>query len=132
MLLSLYSFNCRFCFRHIQTYSSVLEEHTHAYSEPCVSLPYSEPWHILITNISKVYSKHHIKHFHKSSILDVWYSSECTSLLKMLDFTASSTLYFRLILACSRFIQPYLFFLRHINNPSILRNILLHRYSGTF
>ena len=32
---------------------------------------------------------------------------------------------FRHILACSRFIQPYLFLLRHIKNPSILRNILL-------
>ena len=39
----------RFCFRHIQTYSSILQQHTHAYSEPWVSLAYSEPWHILIT-----------------------------------------------------------------------------------
>ena len=36
MLLSLF----RFCFRHIQTYSSIIPEHTHAYSEPCVSLTY--------------------------------------------------------------------------------------------
>ena len=35
------------------------------------------------------------------------------SLLKMLYFTVSLTLYFRHILACSRFIQPYLFLLRH-------------------
>ena len=32
-------------FRH----SSIIQEHTHAYSEPCVSLAYSEPCHILIT-----------------------------------------------------------------------------------
>ena len=40
---------CRFCFRRIQTYSSIIQEHTHAYSEPCVSLAYPEPWHNLIT-----------------------------------------------------------------------------------
>ena len=39
MLLSLYSY-FRFCFRHIQTYSSIVQEHTYAYSEP---------WHIRIT-----------------------------------------------------------------------------------
>ena len=32
-------------FRHIRA----LYEHTHVYSEPCVSLAYSEPWHIPIT-----------------------------------------------------------------------------------
>ena len=37
-----------FCFRHIQTYSSIIQEHTHAYSQPCVSLPNSEPWSIPI------------------------------------------------------------------------------------
>ena len=30
-------------------YSSIAQEHTHAYKEPCVSLAYSEPWHIPIT-----------------------------------------------------------------------------------
>ena len=48
MLLSLYSY-FRFCFRHIHIYSSIIQEHTHAYSEPCVSLACLEPWHIPIT-----------------------------------------------------------------------------------
>ena len=48
MLLGLYSY-FRFCFRHIQTYLSTIQEHTHAYSEPCVFLAYSEPWHIPVT-----------------------------------------------------------------------------------
>ena len=41
----------------------------------------------------------------------------------------SLALYFRHILACSRLIQPYLFLLRYIKNPSILKNILLQRYA---
>ena len=48
MLLRLYNY-FRFCFKHIQTYSSNIQEHTHAYSEFCVSLAYLGPWHILIT-----------------------------------------------------------------------------------
>ena len=48
MILSLYNY-FRFFFRYIQTYSSIIQEHTHAYSELCVSLAYSEPWHIPIT-----------------------------------------------------------------------------------
>ena len=48
VLLSLYSY-IKFCFRHIQTYSSIIQEHTHVYLEPSVSLTYSEPWHIHIT-----------------------------------------------------------------------------------
>ena len=31
------------------TYSSIIQEHTHAFLEPFVSLVYSEPWHIPIT-----------------------------------------------------------------------------------
>ena len=48
MLLILYSY-FRFRFRHIGTYSSIIQDHTHAYSEPCVPLAYSEPWHIPTT-----------------------------------------------------------------------------------
>ena len=39
----------RSCFRHVLTYSSIIQEHTYAYSEPSVSLAYSKPWHISIT-----------------------------------------------------------------------------------
>ena len=134
MLLSLYSY-FRFCFRHIQTYSSIIQEHTHAYSEPCLFLVYSEPWYIFITDHIQTPRYIHntiLNIFHKSSILVVWYSSEYAFLLKMLYFTVFLTLYFRHILACSRFIQPYLVLLRHIRNPSILKNILLQRYSGIF
>ena len=42
----------------------------------------------------------------------------------------SLTLYFRYILAYSRLIKTYLFFLRHIENPSIFRNVLFQPYSG--
>ena len=48
VLLSLHSYS-RFCLRQIQTYLSIIQEHTHAYLEPCVSLAYSEPWYIPIT-----------------------------------------------------------------------------------
>ena len=50
MSLFIYKYSYfRFYFKHIQTYSSIIEEHTHANSEPCVSLVYSEIWHIRIT-----------------------------------------------------------------------------------
>ena len=41
VLLSLHSY-FRFCFRHVQTYSSITQEHTHIYSESSVSLAYSK------------------------------------------------------------------------------------------
>ena len=52
MLLCMYS-NFRFCFGQDQAYSSIIQEHTHAYfltMYPCVSLEYSKPWHISIPN----------------------------------------------------------------------------------
>ena len=48
MILSLYIY-FRFCFRHIQTYSSIIREYTHAYSEICVSLANLKPCYIPIT-----------------------------------------------------------------------------------
>ena len=113
----------------MQTYSSIIEENTHADSETYVSLPNSGPWHIPGT---KDIHNTVLNIFKKASswTLD---SSERASVLKMLYlFTESLTLHFRIILACSRFIQPYLFLLRNTKNPSILRNILLERYSGIF
>ena len=120
MLLSLYSY-FSFCFRHIQTYSSIIQEHTHAYSELCVCLAYSEPCHILIT-------KHiQTQRYIHNTILNIFTKAPSWTfdtvlnapLLKMLCFTVSLTLYFRLILARSRFIQPYLLLLRHIKNPTL-------------
>ena len=122
----------RFFFRHVQTYSSIIQEHTHAHSEPCVSLAYSEPWHILITNYTQTpwYIHNTILNIFTKAPFWTFDSSKCNSLLKMLHFMASLTLYFWHVLACSRFSQPYLFLLRHIKNPGILKNILLQRYSG--
>ena len=48
MLLSLHSCSS-FCFRHFQTYSSIIQEHIDAYSEHYVSLAYSKPWYIPIS-----------------------------------------------------------------------------------
>ena len=118
--------------------SDIFENYSRAYSRifstfciPGIFRTLAYSYHKAYSD-SKVYSQYHIKHFHKSSILDVWYSSECTSVLKMLYFTVSLTLYFRHILAFSRFVQPYLFLLRHIKSPSILKNILLQRSWGMF
>ena len=47
MLLSLHIY-FRFCFRHVQTYSRIIQEHMHAYPELYVSLAYSKLWHIPI------------------------------------------------------------------------------------
>ena len=57
MLLSLHSY-FRFCFRLIQAYSSIIQKHTHAYSELCVSLAYSEPRHIVITKHIQIIPRH--------------------------------------------------------------------------
>ena len=65
MLLSLHRY-FRFYSRLIQAYSSIIQEHTHAYSEPCVSLVFSKPWQIPITK--------HIqtpKHFH-NTVLNIF------------------------------------------------------------
>ena len=73
MLLSLYSY-FKFCFRHIRIYSSIIQEHTHAYSEPCVSLAYSEHFHILTTKHIQTPSYIHntiLSIFTKNTILDV-------------------------------------------------------------
>ena len=130
MLLSLNIF-FRFCFRHLQTYSSIIQEHTYAYSEPCISLVCSEPWHILITK--HVQAPRYIN----NTILNIFTKAPSWTLIEfwmrfsLQDATLYSvlTLHFRHIRASSRFIQPYLFLLRHIKNPSILRNFLLQRYS---
>ena len=48
MLLNLHRV-LRFCFRHVQTYSNIIQEHIHAYSELSVFLAYSKPWRVPIT-----------------------------------------------------------------------------------
>ena len=97
MLLSLYIYFLYSCFRHIQTYSSIIQEHTHAYSEACVSVAYSKPWHVLITK--------HIQtpRYIYNTILNIFTkapswefgSYECASLLKMLHITVSLNIIFQ-------------------------------------
>ena len=134
MLLSLYSY-FRFCFRHIQTYSRIIQEHTHAYSVPSVSLAYSEPWHILITKHIQTPRYIHNTIFNIFTKAPSWtFDAVLNAPLSLKDalyFTVSLTLYFRHILAFSRFIQSHIL-LRHTKNSSILKNILLQRYSGIF
>ena len=113
-------------FRHIQ-------EHTHTYSEPCVSLPNSEPWHIqtpryIHNTILNIFTKAPSWTF--DTVLNA-------PLLQMLpnfqsNFIASLTLYFRHIQAYSRLTLPYLILLRHIKNSGIFRNILLQVYSKRY
>ena len=125
----------RFCFRHIQTYSRIIQGHTHAYLVPSVSLAYSEPCHILITK--------HIQtpRYIHNTILNIFTKAPSWTFdtvlnaplsLKNAILYGSLTLRFTHILAFSRFIQPYLFLLRHIKNPIISKNVLLQRYSGMF
>ena len=137
-LLVLLSFHSqfRFCFRHALTYSSIIQEHTDAYSEPSVSLEYPKPWHIPITKHIQT-----IRYIH-SNILNILtkaqscsISSKCTCLLQTLsnfqsNFAVSLRLCFRHIQSYSRIIQPYLVLLRHIKSAGIFRDTLLQPYSG--
>ena len=125
----------RFCFRHIQINSRIIQEHTHAYLVPSVSLAYSEPWHILITK--------HIQtpRYIHNTILNIFTKAPSWTFDKVLNAPLSlkdAILYsffniiFQTYSNISRFIQPYLCLLRHIKNASMLKNILLQRYSGVF
>ena len=138
-MLSLYSY-FRFCFRHIKIYSSIVQEHIHAYSEPCVSLAYSEPWHVRTTKHIQTYRYIHntrLNFFTKApswtfdTILNgpLFYRCYLTSTVTLRYLLA---LYFRHFLTHSRLIQTYLFLLRHIKKSGIFRNILLLSYSGIF
>ena len=114
MLLSLYVY-FKFCFRHIQTYSSIMQEHIHAYSEICVSLACSEPWHIPVTGhaqtpryihntISNISAKASFRIFDTVLNAPVSYRCYLTSGVNL----RSLTLYFRHTWRAQD-IQPYLF-----------------------
>ena len=92
MLLSLYGY-FKFCLRHILTYSSFFQEHTHVYSELCVSLPNSEPWHIQT-----------LRYIH-NTMLNILTKTPSLTLDFWNNFTVSLTLHFRHIQAYSRLIQ---------------------------
>ena len=125
----------RFCFRHIQINSRIIQEHTHTYLVPSVSLAYPEPWHILITKHTQT-----LRYIH-NTILNIFTKAPSWAFDKVLNAPLSlknSMLYsvfniiFQTYSDISTLIQPYLFLLRHIKNASMLKNILLQRYSGVF
>ena len=134
MLFSLYSY-FRFCFRHIQTYSSIIQEHTHAYSEPYVSLAYSEPWHILITK--------HIQtpRYIHNTILNIFTKTLSWAFDTVLNVPLSLkdaihygvfNIIFQTYSGMFKIYSAIFILLRHIKNPSILKNILLQRYLSIF
>ena len=137
VLPSLYSY-FKFCFRHVRKYSDIIQEHTHAYSEPFPSLAYSKPWKIFITkhiqtlryiyntklNIFKKLNLGRLTVLNALFFYTCYLSSRANSL--------SLTLYCRYIQAYSSLIQPYLVLLRHIKSSGIFRDILLETYSGIF
>ena len=134
MLLRLHSY-FRFCFRHVQTYSSIIQEHTHAYSEPSVSLAYSKPWHISITKHIQT-----LRYIH-NTILNIFTKAQSWTFDTVLNvpvffyrccLTSRVTLrlYFRYIDAYSRLTLSYLILLRDSKSPAIFTDILLQPYSG--
>ena len=130
----------RFCFRHVQTYSGIIQEHTHAQSEPSVSLAYSKPWHISITKHIQT-----LRYIH-NTILNIFTKAQSCTFDTVLNapvfyrcyLTSRVTLrlHFRHIQAYSRLILPYLVLLRHIKSPAIFRGhsasaILRHTLNAT-
>ena len=116
----------RFCFTHIQTYSSIIQDHTHTYSEPCVSLGYSKPWHIPITKhiqtlryihntTLNIFTKAQSRTFDTNLNGPFFYRCYLTSRVTLHIFK----LYLRIIQAYSRLIQPYLVLLKHVKSPGI-------------
>ena len=130
MLLSLHSY-FKLCFKHVLTYSSIIQEHTHAYSEPSISLAYSRLWHISITK--------HIQtlRYIDNTILNIFTKAQsCT-----LDTVLNAPVFYRCYLT-SRVTLRYLWgyisdifrhiqdLFCHIKSPAIFRDILLQPYSG--
>ena len=132
--LSLHSY-FKFCFRQVQTYSSIIQEHTHAYSEPSVSLVCSKPWHISFTKniqtlrhihntILNIFTKAHSWRF--DTVLNVpvfFYRCYLTSRVTL-------RLYIKHIHAYSRLTLSYLILLRDSKSPAIFTEILLQPYAG--
>ena len=132
--LNLHSY-FKFCFRQVQTYSSIIQEHTHAYSEPSVSLVYSKPWHISITKNIQT-----LRYIH-NTILNIFTKAQSWTFDTVLNvpvffyrccLTSRVTLrlYFRYIDAYSRLTLSYLILLRDSKSPAIFTDILLQPYSG--
>ena len=86
-----------------QAYSDILEHYSRAYSHIfrtlCI-LAYSVPWHIPITKYIQT------SRYIDNTILNIFLRSSIRMLIRL------------------RLIQPYLFWLKHIQNPSLIRIIL--------
>ena len=116
----------RFCFRHVLTYSSIIQEHTHAYSEPSVSLVFLKSWHISIPKT--------VRYIH-NTILNIFTKAQsCTfnTVLKALVFyrcylTSRVTLQYRW-----GYTDVILRLYCHIWNqqPLICHKGVFHQYSG--
>ena len=118
----------RFLFRYIQTYSTIIQEHTHPYSEPCVSRPNSEPRHIPITKhvqtpryIQNTILNIFIQQLYLRHLIQFWmrFFYRCYLTSRVTNFTVSLTLYFIHIRAYSRlmaFLETFCF--RHILNAT--------------
>ena len=128
MLLSLYS-SFRFCFRHVQTYSSIIQEHIHTQSQLSVSLAYSKPWHISITKHIQT-----LRYIH-NTILNIFTKAQSWTF----DAVLNAPLFYRRYLTSrvslrifNVMFQTYSGMLRHIKYPGIFRNILFQPYLCIF
>ena len=118
----------RFRFRYIQAYSTIIQEHTHPYSEPCVSLPDSEPRHIPITKhvqtpryIHNTILNIFIHQLCLRHLIQFWmrFFYKCYLTSRVTNFTVSLTLYFihiRAYLRLTAFLETFCF--RHILNAT--------------
>ena len=138
MLLSLHS--CfRFCFRHVSTYSSIIQEHIHAYSKLSVSFSCSKPWHIPIPKriqtqlyiqitILNIFTKAHFSTFDANMNPPLIYRCYLTSTVTLHIFTVIFQNYSGIFKTYSAIFSPaktylVLAYLEH-SASVILRHIL--------
>ena len=110
----------------MQSYSSITQEHTHAYTEPCVFPAYSETWQIPITKYIQV-----PRHIH-NTILNIFTIPPSWTFDTVLHASVFRTgrartrhVIFQAYSATVIFahIEIYLGRLRHIQNPGTVRGI---------
>ena len=118
----------KFCFRHVQPYSSIIQEH--AYSEASVSLACSK-------NILRLYGMFIIPYkfisvfsqkLNLGLMIQFWMSLFFIDAMSFLE-QLNSTFNVIRIQAYSRLIQPHLVLLSHVKNPGIFKDILLQPFS---
>ena len=113
----------RFSFRHVQTYSSIIQEYIHAYLELSVSLVYSKPWYISIAKhiLALRYIHNAILNIFPKAQSRTFDANRNASLFYRCHLTSRATLHiFNVIFQnSSGLIQPYLVLLRHAKSPGI-------------